>query len=58
VLSLPVSTIIIGCDSVAQLEENVELARTFTPFNGTQLAALEERTAPIHRQALFFHRWS
>lgn len=58
VLSLPVSTIIIGCDSVAQMEENVELARTFTPFNGTQLAALEERTAPIHRQALFFHRWS
>ena len=58
VLSLPVSTIIVGCDSVAQLEENVQLARDFTPLNDTQMAGLVERTAPIHRQALFFHRWS
>jgi len=26
-LSRPVSTVIIGCDSIAQLEENVQLAR-------------------------------
>src|SRR5579862_3995192 len=32
-LSLPVSTVIIGCDSVGQLEQNVQLARDFTPFN-------------------------
>ena len=31
-LSLPVSTVIIGCDSVAQLEHNVQLARDFTPY--------------------------
>ncbi len=58
VLSLPVSTIIIGCDSVAQLEENIRLAREFTPLNETQMAALAARTEPIHRQALFFRRWS
>ena len=57
VLSLPVSTIIIGCDSVAQLEENIQLARTFTPLNDTQMASLVERTQPVHRQALFFRRW-
>jgi aryl-alcohol dehydrogenase-like predicted oxidoreductase len=57
VLSLPVSTIIIGCDSVAQLEENVEIARTFTPLNDTQMASLVDRTEPVHRQALFFRRW-
>jgi aryl-alcohol dehydrogenase-like predicted oxidoreductase len=57
VLSLPVSTIIIGCDSVAQLEENIQFARSFTPLNDTQMASLVERTEPIHRQALFFRRW-
>lgn len=58
VLSLPVSTIIVGCDSVAQLEENVKLAQEFTPLNEAQMAALAQRTEPIHRQALFFRRWS
>ncbi|MFQ5778828.1 MAG: aldo/keto reductase, partial [Terriglobia bacterium] len=58
VVSLPVSTIIIGCDSVPQLEENIRLARSFNPLTEQQLAALAERTRPIHRQALFFRRWS
>lgn len=58
VLSLPVSTVIIGCDNVKQLEENVELARRFTPLNDAQMAALAERTEPIARQALFFRRWA
>ena len=58
VLSLPVSTVIIGCDNVAQLEENVKLAREFTPLSEPQLAALSARTVPIAEQALFFRRWS
>ena len=58
VLTLPVGTVIIGCDSVAQLEENIRLAREFTPLNDTQMAALVARTQPIHRQALFFRRWA
>ena len=53
-LSLPVSTVIVGCDSVAQLEENVRLAGEFTPFNEQQMAALVEKTRPISEQALFF----
>ncbi|TNF77800.1 MAG: aldo/keto reductase [Acidobacteria bacterium] len=57
VLSLPVSTVIVGCDSIAQLEENIEIARSFTPLNDTQLAQLEERAEPVHRQSLFFRRW-
>ncbi len=56
-LSLPVSTVIIGCDTIAQLEENVKLARDFTPLSHTQLAGLTEKTEPIHRQALFFRTW-
>jgi predicted aldo/keto reductase-like oxidoreductase len=57
-LSLPVSTVIIGCDTVAQLEENVKLAREFTPLNQTQLAGLTAKTESCHKQALFFRTWS
>ena len=53
-LSLPVSTVIIGCDSVTQLDENVQLAREFTPFNEKQMAALVEKAEPVSKQALFF----
>jgi len=53
-LSLPVSTVIIGCDSVAQLEENVKLAREFTPLSEARMAALAEAAAPCSKQALFF----
>ena len=53
-LSLPVSTVIIGCDSVAQLEENVKLAREFTPLSAARMAALAEAAAPCSKQALFF----
>src|SRR5215831_15472948 len=38
VLSLPVSTIIIGCDNIAQLEENVKIAREFTPLSQAQMS--------------------
>jgi predicted aldo/keto reductase-like oxidoreductase len=53
-LSLPVSTVIVGCDSTEQLEENVRLAREFTPLSERQMAALAERAAPVAQQALFF----
>ncbi len=53
-LSCPVSTVIIGCDSIAQLEENVKLAREFTPLNDKQLAELTERVEPVSKQSVFF----
>jgi hypothetical protein len=53
-LSLPVSTVIVGCDSVAQLEENLALARDFTPLTEQQMASLAERAQPVSKQALFF----
>jgi len=55
--TLPVSTNIIGVDSVAQLEENVRTAAAFTPLSEAQMRALEKRTLPIVRQALYFRRW-
>jgi uncharacterized protein len=53
-LSLPVSTVIIGCDSIPQLEQNVQLAREFTPLNQQQMAALTEKAQPVAKQSLFF----
>ena len=58
VLSLPVSTVIIGCDTIAQLEENVQLARDFTPLSDRQMTELSERAQPVAKQALFFRRWA
>jgi predicted aldo/keto reductase-like oxidoreductase len=57
VLSLPVSTVIVGCDTVAQLEENVRIARDFTPLSEDRLKALTAKTEAIKRQALFFRKW-
>lgn len=57
-LSLPVSTVIIGVDDVKQLEENVQFAKDFTPLTDGQMLALQKKTEPIARQALFFRRWS
>jgi len=42
-LTLPVSTVIVGCDSVEQLEQNVQLARESTPLSAQQMAGLAER---------------
>jgi aryl-alcohol dehydrogenase-like predicted oxidoreductase len=53
-LTHPVSTVIIGCDNVAQLEENVQIARDFTPFSNAQMASINELAAPVAKQSLFF----
>ena len=53
-LSRPVSTVIIGCDTIAQLEENVQLAREFTPLSDAQTAAVVAKAAPVAKPALFF----
>src|SRR3984957_13539937 len=53
-LTHPVSTVIIGCDSVAQLEENVHLAANFTPLSSSQMASINELAEPVAKQSLFF----
>jgi aryl-alcohol dehydrogenase-like predicted oxidoreductase len=53
-LSHPVSTIIVGCDNITQLEENVQIARDFTPLSQPQMAALNQLAEPVAKQSLFF----
>jgi len=53
-LSRPVSTVIIGCDTIAQLEENVNLAREFTPLSDGQATELVAKAEPVSKPSLFF----
>jgi len=53
-LSRPVSTVIIGCDNIAQLEENVQLARDFTPLSDNQQTQLASLSEPVSKPSLFF----
>jgi aryl-alcohol dehydrogenase-like predicted oxidoreductase len=53
-LSKPVSTVIIGCDTIPQLEENVQLARAFTPLTDKQSADLVARAEVCAKPSLFF----
>jgi predicted aldo/keto reductase-like oxidoreductase len=55
-LSHPVSTVIIGVDNLAQLEENVRIAREFLPLNIGQLEALEQKVKPVYGQASWYKR--
>ena len=55
-LSHPVSTAIIGVDTITQLEENVAIARDFLPLNQAQLEALEQKVRPVYGQAQFYKR--
>ena len=55
-LSQPVSTIIVGCDNVSQLEENVRIAAQFRQLNSSELARIEAACASYAREAAFFKR--
>jgi aryl-alcohol dehydrogenase-like predicted oxidoreductase len=47
VLSLPgVSTVVIGCSSPAEVDENARIARAFQPFDSLALRELERRAHP------------
>ena len=56
VLTHPVTTVIIGIKTIAELEENVNIARTFKPFTPVEMAKLEDLTKPYFEDATFFKR--
>lgn len=66
-MSLPVSVVITGCQSMALLEQALEAARTFRPLSEEKVSALRERTAQAGSQGEFepykttmtpdFHEW-
>lgn len=56
VLTLPVSTVIIGCKTVEQLEENVAIAKTFKPLAAAEMARIEGLAANNVAESTFFKR--
>jgi predicted aldo/keto reductase-like oxidoreductase len=53
-LSQPVSSVVIGCDDVAQLEQNVEFARSFEPMTLEQQQNLIRDVSPVARQLMYY----
>jgi aryl-alcohol dehydrogenase-like predicted oxidoreductase len=53
-LSLPVHTVIVGVSTLAELEEDVAIARAFRPYAPAEMRELERLTAHYHGEALWY----
>jgi predicted aldo/keto reductase-like oxidoreductase len=53
-LTHDLSTAVIGCDTIKQLEENVGFAESFTPMTADEINELEKRTAPYARDLMYY----
>ncbi len=53
-LSSPITTAVIGCDTVEQLEENVRIARSFRPLSDREKKALTDRVSPYARKLMYY----
>jgi len=56
VLTLPVSTVIIGCKTVEQLEENIAIAKGFTPLRAAEMARIEGLAANNVAEGTWFKK--
>jgi predicted aldo/keto reductase-like oxidoreductase len=54
VLTLPVSTVIVGISTLTELEENVRIAKAFEPLEPAAMRKLEALTKPYAEDAAFF----
>ncbi|MGO9121538.1 MAG: aldo/keto reductase [Desulfomonilaceae bacterium] len=53
-LSQPITTSVIGCDSIAQLEQNVNFAANFKQMSDIEIQELKETVAPYARSLMFY----
>jgi aryl-alcohol dehydrogenase-like predicted oxidoreductase len=53
-LSQPISTVVIGCDSVEQLEENVGFAQRFIPMSQEQMQDFVRLVAPFAKALMYY----
>jgi hypothetical protein len=54
VLTLPVSAVVVGVSTPAELEEDVRVALSFLPFSAGELAELEALTRPYAPDVLWY----
>jgi len=55
-LSQDIHAIIVGCDNIAQLEENIALAKSFSTISDTKKEELEKKTKKYKNRACFFRK--
>ena len=53
-LSQPITTVVIGCDSMQQLEENVDFAKSFRRMSDQDKQELEGRIEPFARDLMYY----
>jgi len=53
-LSQPTSSVVIGCDNIQQLEENVNLARSFQPMSDREMNDLVNHIAPYAKHLMYY----
>ena len=56
-LSLPVTTVVSGIDSMAWLQKNARVAATFKPLTPEEMASLEQRCAS-KKEYEYYRRWA
>ena len=54
VLTLPVSTTVIGISNLGELEENIRIVREFKPYTQQEMAKLEHLSQPYFADALWY----
>ncbi|MBA4373198.1 MAG: aldo/keto reductase [Thermodesulfovibrio sp.] len=53
-LSHPISTAVIGCDSIEQLEENVRFAAAFEAMTKDEMDGMQEMITPYARKLMYY----
>ena len=53
-LSQPITTAVIGCDNLKQLEENVKLAESFSPLTVKETQELIRNVSPYARKLMYY----
>lgn len=53
-LSQPVSTVVIGCETIQQLEENISFAGNFSPMPDAEMRDLIGKVKPFSRQLMYY----
>jgi hypothetical protein len=48
----------VGLDKIAELEENISIAKEFKPLTADQMLAIEAKTKPYYKDLLFFKNLS
>jgi hypothetical protein len=53
-MTQPVSTVVVGCDSIEQLEMNAKIARSFRPMTKKEQGIILEKARPYARELMYY----